>query len=88
MSRRKQTNRRYVQRRREIERRKNKTILGALLSWLIPKEALFAEDRFHGNIKWVPEQLAQQALIWAWQDTTNVTDAFTMMFEVCKHLKI
>ena len=88
MSRRKQTNRRHKQKRRETQRRKNKTILGALLSCLIPEEALFAEDRFHGNIKWVPEQLAQQALIWAWQDTTNVTDAFTMMLEVCKHLKI
>jgi hypothetical protein len=55
---------------------------------LIPKGSLFAEDRFHGNIKWVPEQLAQQALIWAWQDTTNVTDAFTMMLEACEDLKI
>ena len=58
------------------------------MSWLIPEDGLFAEDRFHGNIKWEPEQLSQQALIWAWQDTRKVTDAFEQALEVCGDLNI
>ena len=76
------------QRRREVKRRQNKTIFGALLEWLVPEGELFTEDRFHGNIKWTPEQLAQQALIWSWQETKHVTDAFTVTAEICKDLRI
>ena len=65
MSRKKQSNRIHKQRQREIQRRKNKTILKAVLDWLIPKDVLFTENPFHGNIKWTPEQLAQEAVIWA-----------------------
>jgi hypothetical protein len=88
MSRRKQSSRIHKQRRREVQRRRNKTIFKALVGWLIPEDVLFTKDRFHGNIKWTPEQLAQQAVIWAWQDTRNVTDAFAMTLEVCEDLKI
>lgn len=63
-------------------------MFGALLGWLIPEGALFAKDRFHGNIKWTPEQLAQQAVIWAWQGTRNVTDAFAATLEICEYLKM
>ncbi len=86
MVRRKQSNR--IQERRGSERRQNKTILRALLGWLIPPTTLFAKDRFHGNTKWAPEQLARQAIIWAWQDTRNVTDTFEMTLEVCHELNI
>jgi hypothetical protein len=88
MSRRKQADRHHKQRRREIQRRKNKTLFQALVGWLIPEDGLFAKDRFHGNIKWTPEQLAQQAMIWAWQDTKNVTEAFTRALEVCRELNL
>ncbi len=88
MSRRKQAPRRRKQRRREIQQRKNKTLFEALLGCLVPAEGLFTKDQFHGNIKWTPEQLAQQAVIWAWQETRNVTDAFQMTLEVCRELKI
>ena len=89
MSRRKQADRHHKQRRREIQRRKNKTLFQALVDWLIPEDdGLFAKDRFHGNIKWVPEQLAQQALVWAWQDTKYVTEAFDRTLEVCRDLSI
>ena len=77
MSRRKRSNR-IQDRRRDIQRRMNKKIFRALVDWLIPEGELFTEDRFHGNIKWTPEQLAVQAVIWAWQDARNVTDAFTI----------
>lgn len=66
----------------------NKTNFKALLDWLIPEGELFKKDRFHGNVKWTPEQLVQQAMIWSWQDTKNVTDAFTMSLEACEDLKI
>ena len=88
MSRRKQPNRSHKRRRREIQRRKNKTLFQALLDWLIPEQGLFAKDRFHGNIKWRPEQLAQQAMIWAWQETKKVTDAFEQTLEMCGDLSI
>ena len=76
------------QRRRAMKRRQNKTIFQALVSWLIPEGELFTTDRFHGNIKWQPEQLAQQATIWAWQDARNVTDAFGRAAEICGDLGI
>ena len=78
MSRRKRSSRIRKQRRRDTQRRMNKSILKELIDWLMPQGELFTEDRFHGNIKWMPEQLAQQALIWAWQETRNLTDAFEM----------
>jgi hypothetical protein len=91
MTRRKQANRSVrnrEQRRREIERRKNKAIFDAVLDWFIPKGELFTKDRFHGNIKWTPEQLAQQAMVWALQDKKHVTDAFEVTQEICEELKI
>lgn len=92
MSRRKQStrtrNRIRKKKQGDIERRRNKTLFKALLDWLIPEDVLFTEDRFHGNTKWTPEQLAQEAVIWAWQDARNVTDAFAMAVEACKELKI
>ncbi len=60
----------------------------ALVEWLIPEHALFSEDRFHGNVKWSPRQLAMQAVIWSWQQAKNVTDAFAMTMEVCEELNI
>ena len=84
---RKQGDRRHQRRRREIQRQKNKSLFRALVQWLIPGEGLFPRKQFHGNIKWSPEQLAQQALIWAWQETKNLTDRFTQALEVCRELK-
>jgi hypothetical protein len=73
-------------RRPDTERRQNKTIFGSMLEWLIPEGILSTEDRFHGNINWMPEQLVRQAVIWAWQDTKNVTDAFAVTAEICEDL--
>src|SRR3974390_1071327 len=88
MSRRTRSDRRRKERRRESQSRQNKVLFQALMDWLIPEDLLFAKDRFHGNIKWVPEQLAQQAMIWAWQDARNVTDAFERAVEICQDLNI
>lgn len=88
MSRRKRSKRSDKPSRQLNPRRQNKTNLKALLTWLIADGELFRNDAFHGNTNWSPEQLARQALIWAWQDTTNVTDAFEMTLETCEELKI
>jgi len=66
--------------------RKNKTIIKEIFKWIASDDELFAKDRFHGNIKWKPEQLVVQALIWSWQETKNVTDAFAQTLEICEEL--
>jgi hypothetical protein len=74
------------QRQREQSRRKNKTVLKELIDWYIPQGELFVETEFHGNIKWNPQQLVSEALIWSWQETKNVTDAFDQTLEICEDL--
>jgi len=49
---------------------------------------LFSKEEFHGNIKWVPEQLAAQGLIWSWQESKNVTDAFDKTLEICQRMNL
>ena len=90
MSRRKRTQRS----RRENERQpqpkqrrvRNSTLFRELLGWFVPQGELFAKDEFHGNVKWNPEPLAAEALIWSWQEAKNVTDAFDQTLEICADL--
>jgi hypothetical protein len=88
MARKKQSNRtrRRNEQQREQKRHRNKTIFREVLDWFVPEAELFTKDRFHGNIKWVPEQLVAEGLIWAWQEAKNVTDAFDQTLEVCDEL--
>ena len=65
---------------------KNKTVFNDLRNWIVPKGELFTKNRFHGNIKWDADELAVQALIWAWHEAKNVTDAFDQTAEVCEEL--
>ena len=74
------------QRLRAKNRPQNAHALRSLVEWLIPPSGLFHRGEFHGNIKWSPESLASQALIWAWQDSRFVTDAFSAALEVCEDL--
>jgi Transposase DDE domain len=64
----------------------NKTQLIELLQWVLPEGAVFSQDEFHGNARWNPDQLAAQVLIWSWQETKHVTDAFDHAQEVCEEL--
>lgn len=57
-----------------------------LIKFVKADGTLFSKQQFHGNTKWMPEQLAAQALIWSWQDTTKVTDAFEKTLEICEKL--
>lgn len=64
----------------------NKSNLVELLHWVLPEGELFSKEEFHGNSRWSPEQLAAQALVWSWQETKYVTDAFDHAREVCEEL--
>ena len=72
--------------RRQARHPQNSSLLKSVLDWLIPTGELSTKDRFHGNSKWAPAQVAQQALIWGWQETKYVTDAFDQASEVCEEL--
>lgn len=67
---------------------KNDKLLRELLTSIIPRGTLFKKSEFHGNVKWCPEEVAIQAIIWAWQEATNVTDAFQQSLEICEDLKL
>ena len=71
---------------RKQARCQNKTAFLALVRWFVPEGELFSQDEFHGNVQWQPEQLAAQALIWSWQETRHVTDAFQQSKEVGEDL--
>lgn len=90
MNRRKRRNQASKIKRRQLEnrRQRNGILFNALVGWLIPLGGLFAKNRVHGNVKWIPAELAIQALIWALQDARFVTDEFTAASEVCETLKL
>ena len=75
-------------RKSKLKKKQNRTLYRDLLEFVLPEGQLFAEGEFHGNTKWIPEKLAIQALIWSWQDSKNVTDAFEKTLEVCERLGI
>jgi hypothetical protein len=73
-------------RRAKHAREKNKKVLVQFVNWLVVARQLFAKVALHGNIKWKPEEIAVQALIWSWMETNNVTDAFDETLEICADL--
>jgi hypothetical protein len=74
------------QKRCQPARVQNRTDFLELLHWFLPEGELFSQDEFHGNTQWDPNQLAAQALIWSWQETRHVTDAFEHGREICEAL--
>ena len=70
----------------KVTRRQNKTVIREAVEWLSREPGLFPKQLFHGNVKWKPEQLASLALVWAWQETKYVTNAFEHALEVCDEL--
>jgi hypothetical protein len=89
MTRRKQSSRSQRKNKRRQGRRQsrpNKTVFKKLMDWFLPQGELFAEVAFHGNVKWNAEELAAEALIWSWQGTKNVIDAFDQTLEICDDL--
>ncbi len=72
--------------RRQAGKCSGKAELLELLSWVLPEGEVFLKDEFHGNVRWHPDQLAAQALVWSWQEGKHVTDAFDQAAEVCTSL--
>lgn len=86
MNRRKQTN--ASQRGDRQQRVRNNTLFRELIDWFVPlQRPMFDKNEFHGNVNWVAEELVAEALIWSWQETKNVTDAFDQTREICADLK-
>ena len=44
----------------------------------MPDAGIFAQVRLHGNTKWLPINLIWMALLWAWSDSRNLTEAFAV----------
>jgi len=88
MSRKKRAIRSSGSQRAKVDEFRNDRLFRDLIEFVLPDGVLFSKDEFHGNIKWIPEQLAAQALIWSWQDSKNVTDAFTITLEVCEQIEL
>jgi hypothetical protein len=78
--------RQHRRRRCQRTRFQNQTQFLELLNWFLPEGELFSKDEFHGNTRWDPDQLAAQALVWSWQETRRVTDAFDHSREICEAL--
>lgn len=91
MSRRKQqstSKRTSKQQRQEQQAVKNDKLFRELIWWFIPPGELFHKSEFHGNVKWVAEEVVAQTLIWSWHEAKNVTDAFDQTREICDDLKL
>ena len=73
-------------RKQRVARQKQKESLWELLKCLAITRQLFSKVDLHGNVKWNPEEVAIQALIWSWMETKNVTDAFEETLEICEDL--
>lgn len=88
MSRKRRSNERQraCGKRRKQARGQNKANLVELLDWVLPEGDVFSKEKFHGNTRWSPERLSAQALVWSWQETKYVTDAFDHSREVCDEL--
>jgi hypothetical protein len=46
------------------------------------------QNECHGNIKWCPEEVVIQSIVWSWQEAKNVTNAFDPSLEICTDLKL
>lgn len=87
MSRRKQTNKAKRTNKQQTQQRvRNDRLFRELIDWFVPSGELFNKSEFHGNVKWVAEELLAEALIWSWQEAKNVTDAFDQTREICEDL--
>ena len=66
----------------------NISSLSKQINWLLGESDIFANETFHGNVKWDPKQVAFQALVWSFQESRNVTDAFDRALTCCDKLEM
>ena len=77
---------RIGKRKAKLAKVRNGVLFINLVNFVLPEGALCLKGELHGNIKWLPEQLVAQALIWSWQDTKLITDAFEKTLEICEQI--
>lgn len=54
------------------------------LDWVLPDDAIFADCRLHGNVRWNPQQVALQALLWRWEESKHLTRSFDHAVDICR----
>lgn len=64
----------------------NKQSMSALLDWFLADADTFSNIKFHGNTRWSPECLVRLAVLWAWSESRNLTDAFEEAARNCRTL--
>lgn len=78
------THRRQPSQKKIQDRIKNRDVLREVFcDWLFPQDTIFADWQMHGNIKWKPEQLVSQAILFSWQGDKHLVDAFEYSYKVC-----
>lgn len=69
--------RKQAQKKKEKRRRKTKgDELGQMCEWVLPTDAPLACVKRHGNATWTPRGVVFLALLWAWSEKDQLTDAF------------
>ena len=89
MSRRKQSNRHNdARRKREIQvtAPQEQNALSRSARLVCPEGELFTKESFMAIPNGTQNSLSAQALIWSWQETKYVTDAFDYTQEICDDL--
>lgn len=62
----------------------NSSQLKKAVQW-IANEKIFADIPLHGNIKWLPQQLVMLAVLFAWSDSSRMTDCFKQAGKLCHY---
>ncbi|KAA1259496.1 Transposase DDE domain protein [Rubripirellula obstinata] len=63
---------------------KNRDVLQKIFTEvLFPENQIFADWILHGNIKWKPEQLVSQAILFGWQENKHLNDRFEFTLKTC-----
>jgi hypothetical protein len=70
----KQAKRRNIKRNKRAKR--NKEQLADAFHWLLPDDSIFAKMKLHGNTGWLPRFLVFLAILWAWSESRQLTDAY------------
>lgn len=85
---RKSTTRMTTRKKPPAQAESNAQSFGRLREWLLPDEEIFAALTRHGNTSWSAKSLVCMALLWAWSESKNVTDAFEQAADQCDKLGI
>jgi hypothetical protein len=73
----KQAKRRNIKRTKRTKRgKRNKEHLADAFHWLLSDDSIFAKMKLHGNTGWLPRFLVFLAILWAWSESRQLTDAY------------